>query len=293
MKKSKSLFIAALITLPLIAACSQTVYHPKFPYPGDPLISNSQLKSFLFFHGLKEHKCEKCGIGEIWNGGPLVLQVHHIDGNHTNNRISNIQILCPNCHSQTDTFGKRNKYKYKEGESRRSKNNKTTTIQQKTHHPSAYCVDCGKKLSAWYSKRCWECDAKFRGGLKRPSRNEFLQFFNSNGSRKVSIASIARKYNVSGSSIYRWAEDFGIDIPRIYGTKKKSIKYRKTREEAAKLRRIGCAQLTKDGQEVKRYESISSVANDGFSPKVVSMVITGIKKSYRGFIWKRISDLEG
>ena len=37
MKKSKSLFITALVTLPLIAACSQTVYRPKFPYPGDPL----------------------------------------------------------------------------------------------------------------------------------------------------------------------------------------------------------------------------------------------------------------
>lgn len=256
-------------------------------------ISNYQLKSFLFYHNLKEHKCEKCGIGEIWNGEPLVLQVHHIDGNHTNNRVSNILILCPNCHSQTDNFGSRNKYKYKEGESRRSKRMREKPMQQKTRHPTAYCVDCGKELSRWSSKRCWKCDAQFRGAKKRPSRKEFLRFFTSNGGRTVSIAEIARKYNVSGTSIYRWAEDFGIPITRIYGTKKKSIKYRKTREEAAKLRQVGCVQLTKDGQVVKRYESIKSVAKEGYSPKVVSMVITGIKKSYKGFLWKRISDLEG
>ena len=54
--------------------------------------------------GLKEYKCECCGVTE-WNGNPLRLQLHHIDGNHFNNKIENLQILCPNCHSQTDNWG--------------------------------------------------------------------------------------------------------------------------------------------------------------------------------------------
>ncbi len=54
--------------------------------------------------------CEICGT-ENWLGKPLVLQIHHKDGNCHNNSIDNLQLLCPNCHTQTDTFcsKKRNK----------------------------------------------------------------------------------------------------------------------------------------------------------------------------------------
>lgn len=48
--------------------------------------------------------CECCGIGSEYNGMPLVLQLDHIDGNSDNNAVENLRLLCPNCHSQTDTF---------------------------------------------------------------------------------------------------------------------------------------------------------------------------------------------
>lgn len=51
----------------------------------------------------RPRKCEKCGNTE-WEGLPIPLQVHHIDGNHYNNELDNLQILCPNCHAQTDNF---------------------------------------------------------------------------------------------------------------------------------------------------------------------------------------------
>lgn len=65
-------------------------------------------------------KCEKCGWGEI---NPTTqktpLEVHHINGDCTDNREENLQLLCPNCHSLTETFGSLNngnsrRYKYKE-----------------------------------------------------------------------------------------------------------------------------------------------------------------------------------
>lgn len=57
-----------------------------------------------------ECKCEKCGWGEINEfNGKVPLQIHHIDGNCTNNKEENLQLLCPNCHSLTDTFGSLNK----------------------------------------------------------------------------------------------------------------------------------------------------------------------------------------
>lgn len=49
--------------------------------------------------------CVSCKIGPKWNGNPLVLQLDHIDGNSDNNMPSNLQLLCPNCHTQTETFG--------------------------------------------------------------------------------------------------------------------------------------------------------------------------------------------
>jgi 5-methylcytosine-specific restriction endonuclease McrA len=48
-------------------------------------------------------RCEICGVKE-WLGKPIVLQIHHIDGNHKNNSVKNLQLLCPNCHTQTDTY---------------------------------------------------------------------------------------------------------------------------------------------------------------------------------------------
>jgi 5-methylcytosine-specific restriction endonuclease McrA len=52
----------------------------------------------MFKDGIKERKCELCGISE-WLGIQLPLELHHKDGNHLNNNLHNLQILCPNCHS--------------------------------------------------------------------------------------------------------------------------------------------------------------------------------------------------
>jgi hypothetical protein len=52
----------------------------------------------------QNHKCLFCGQAEVWNGKKLKLHLDHIDGNHSNNELSNLRLLCPNCHSQTLTY---------------------------------------------------------------------------------------------------------------------------------------------------------------------------------------------
>jgi 5-methylcytosine-specific restriction endonuclease McrA len=54
------------------------------------------------------YQCAVCGI-DSWNGQKIVLEIDHRDGNRLNNMKPNLRFLCPNCHSQTDNYGSKNK----------------------------------------------------------------------------------------------------------------------------------------------------------------------------------------
>lgn len=75
----------------------------KRTWSGNPL-----LKKFL----IKErgYRCEECG-GETWRGKPIPLNVHHVDGDASNNYPDNIKLLCLNCHGITNNFGSKNRNK--------------------------------------------------------------------------------------------------------------------------------------------------------------------------------------
>lgn len=78
-----------------------------FVVNGTPNIGG-KLKALAFGLGLLDESCSECGVGPVWNGTALTLQLDHINGVSTDHRLDNLRILCPNCHSQTETYCGRN-----------------------------------------------------------------------------------------------------------------------------------------------------------------------------------------
>lgn len=73
-------------------------------------IQSNKVRIKLLREGYKEHKCENCGLTE-WLGQPIPLELHHKDGNRNHNEIENYQLLCPNCHTFTDSYRGKNSTK--------------------------------------------------------------------------------------------------------------------------------------------------------------------------------------
>jgi hypothetical protein len=77
--------------------------YAKSNYP-----KSDTLKKKMISDGIRDAKCECCGLID-WLDNPIALELHHIDGNRFNNVFENLQILCPNCHSQTNNYGSKNR----------------------------------------------------------------------------------------------------------------------------------------------------------------------------------------
>lgn len=151
----------------------------------DKVYKSSDLRRRLVEEGIKEDKCERCGISE-WQGEKLTLQLHHINGDHNDNRLENLQILCPNCHSLTDNFV-----------------NKRKDVK--------VCPDCGCKIDR-RSEYCRKCSPKHKNSSthkvpldNRPSKEELLEML-----KTMSFVDIGKKYGVCDNSIRKWCKNYGL-----------------------------------------------------------------------------------
>lgn len=92
--------------------CALKISPSKLVKPSELLKENSKhcrnvLRKYIIQNNLIPYKCAICGTKE-WNGKTLSLELDHINGINNDNRLENLRFLCPNCHSQTTTYGSRN-----------------------------------------------------------------------------------------------------------------------------------------------------------------------------------------
>lgn len=181
--------------------------------------NTNSLKKRLIKEGYKLHKCELCGYEES-------VELHHINGNPCDNRLENLQILCPNCHAKTNNF---------RGKGRIHKNPKELIITEeqalerhiqktikrrlpeelrKTRSiiPTIICPICGKEFkpkgkAKYCSLECYN-EAKMVINTIKPGAIQLLLDFK----ELKNFLQVGKKYNVSDNAVRKWCKLYGFPI---------------------------------------------------------------------------------
>jgi 5-methylcytosine-specific restriction endonuclease McrA len=145
--------------------------------------SSTALRRKLLDNGHFEHKCYSCDL-TMWLGKKIPLELHHKDGDHTNDALENLTVLCPNCHStehQPEEYAKPKKRK---------------------------CLDC-EKMCHVRSLRCQSCANKtsYNPKTKRPT----IDILKKDLIELDSYCAIGRKYSVSDNAVRKWVKFYNLE----------------------------------------------------------------------------------
>ena len=192
---------------------------------------------------IRGHFCECCGLNE-WQNKPINLELHHKNGDKSDNELENLELLCPNCHSYTDNYGSKNKKHndvddielmeaLKQSTSIRQalfsvglsdaganytrartlmNQNGISLLSTPKQEKENFCIDCGKSIYP-ESTRCIKCEAKTRR-LYPIERDELKQLI-----RTTPFTKIGKMYGVSDNAIRNWCISYQLPM-RVSDIKK-------------------------------------------------------------------------
>jgi len=158
--------------------------------------SRNHLKNRLYREGLKERRCEMCGVDELWNGRRMSLILDHINGVRDDHRYDNLRIICPNCAATLDTHcGRKNRLVA----------------------PERACLLCGEDFEPRFdtqrycSRTCGTRAPRSNRGVanlamrrvERPPYDQLLDEIATAG-----YSAVGRRYGVSDNAIRKWVRQY-------------------------------------------------------------------------------------
>jgi hypothetical protein len=206
----------------------------------------TRIKKRLIAEGILENKCAICGLLPIWQDKPITLQLDHKNGIHNDNRVKNLRIICPNCHTQTHTYAGKNINKISSDHvfddpaflrtcktcnqlfrptryaqtycsdycwPSRVKNRLGVTTRHTTKAKEPFsCLLCGKEFTRRVStgaKYCsYNCADKGRRKVGHPDTKTLRRLV---WEKPVDV--LAKQLGVSGVAIKKWCRAAGIETP--------------------------------------------------------------------------------
>ncbi len=156
-----------------------------------PYRNNTSLKKRLFAEGLKENKCEFCGLGDVWMGIKISLILDHINGINSDYRIENLRIICPNCNATTETFCKGNIESH----------NRISMIRNSIVNEKYICI-CGDKKDI-KAKKCINCYNKIRFKVVKPDYETLCLEV-----KELGYVGTGKKYGVSDNAVRKWKKKY-------------------------------------------------------------------------------------
>lgn len=192
--------------------------------------NTGSLKKRLYKEGLKEKKCEICDITH-WMDNPITLELDHINGSNTDNRLENLRILCPNCHSQTTSFRGRNqnrsaisekreveyrKFKETPAEMRGNLEPSLNEEGAETLHGTSkfrkpieqvVCPICQELFNKRKKQKYCSYECKnVAASIKIPTYQDLITAFEVH----KNFLQVGKHFNVSDNSVRKWCTRYGI-----------------------------------------------------------------------------------
>ena len=219
--------------------------------------SSTKVKNKIIELGYKEWKCEECG-GVEWNGKPIPLELHHINGNRNDNRLENLKLLCCNCHAQTDNFCGKNIFKTKKN------NTEINTKKQKEE------------------KKC------------KVPKNILIENYRDFGSFKK----IGEYYGVSDNAVKKWFKKYDLPfqvksireyIISLYGKQPQWYAYMEHRNMGDSLKKISkkVNVFNEKNELLYSFSSLNEASRElDINSKIISKICKGEKQSKNGLFFK-------